>query len=126
MFDPKVAALSFGELGLRIRWFELAIGFGSPAWGKFRKEGLYEFYLHFGFVSFKRSWWRLRHSFRIGILCQNTPFQINTWIPPVHADFAVFGVHLGKGVWAEIYPLTFALTPRYHLSSSLGLRFEID
>lgn len=124
-FDPRVVSLTQGTLGFRYAWFEAELGFGSPAWGKFRKKGLYEVFLRVGFHSYRKGRLRLRHTAAFGVLFHNPPFESHTSWPPVHVDFATLDVFLGAGVWVSLSPLTVSALPRYHLSSSLGIRYEV-
>ncbi len=124
-FQPPVLGSTFGRVGFRYRWFETAIGFGSPAWATWRGRGLYELFVDLGFYSLRRARLRLRHQVRLGVLFHNPPFEPHTWSGVVmHADFCIVAVALGRGFWAEFQPLTISIAPRDQLSSSVALRYE--
>jgi len=125
-FQPPVVASTLGRVGFRYRWFETALGFGSPAWAAWRARGLYELFVDLGFYSLRRARLRLRHQMRLGVLFHNPPFEPHTWSGVVmHADFCIVAVALGKGFWVELTPLTLSIAPRDHLSSSVALRWEL-
>jgi len=125
-FEPPVLGSTFGRVGLRMRWFEFAVGFGSPAWATWRARGLYELFLDFGFYSLRRERLRLRHQLRLGMLFHNPPFEPHTWSGVVmHADFCIVALGLGRGFWLELQPFTLSIAPRDQLSSSVALRYEL-
>jgi len=124
-FEPPVLGSTFGRVGFRHRWFETAIGFGSPAWATWRARGLYELFVDLGFYSLRRARLRLRHQVRLGVLFHNPPFEPHTWSGVVmHADFIILAFALGRGFWLECQPLTISIAPRDQLSSSVALRYE--
>lgn len=128
-FEPPVVAKTFSTLGFGYEWFEVELGFGSPAWAKFRKKGFMELFLRIGFQSWRDDRFRLRHTGALGILFHNPPFGVHKsagfYVCPVHIDFAVLDYHIGSGFWISLSPLTLSAVPRYHFSSSLALRYEI-
>jgi len=123
-FEPPVVAKTFGAVGFRYRWAEFEFGFGSPAFGRFRKKGLYEFFLRVGFHSFQRDRFRLRHTFAFGVLFHSPPFETHSSAPPVHVDFVNVDYLLGSGFWITLSPFTISAAPSYHLSSGLSVRYE--
>lgn len=125
-YQPPVVGSTFGRVGFRYRWFETALGFGSPAWATWRARGLYELFVDLGFYSLRRARLRLRHQIRLGVLFHNPPFEPHTWSGVVmHADFCIVALALGKGFWVELAPFTISIAPRDQLSSSVALRYEL-
>jgi hypothetical protein len=125
-YQPPVVGSTFGRVGFRYRWFETAVGFGSPAWATWRARGFYELFVDLGFYSLRRARLRLRHQVRLGVLFHNPPFELHTWSGVVmHADFCIIALALGKGFWVELLPLTISIAPRDQLSSSVALRYEL-
>jgi hypothetical protein len=124
-YQPPVLGSSFGRVGFRYRWFETAVGIGSPAWATWRAKGLYEVFVDVGFYSLRRARLRLRHQVRLGMLFHNPPFEPHTWSGVVmHADFCIVVLALGRGFWVELQPLTISIAPRDQLSTSVALRYE--
>jgi len=120
-----VVGSTFGRFGIRYRWFETAVGLGSPAWASWRAKGLFQIFVDLGFYSVRRAGLRLRHQVRLGLLFHNPPFELHTWSGIVmHVDFCILAFHLGKGFWVELQPLTIAIAPRDQLTSSVALRYE--